>query len=227
MFLRFERTSRSTIGSRKRTGFISFTSFGPSGFRRFPLIPVLKVLLTAVGIAGETVTAMRDGKFQAIGNTQHIAMYTAFCVHGLSEIFVFYRSAVATPLRLEYVSLAMAFFVEGILFQFHLHGRPMMDVHLHTFLYYVVYGCAVFAAVEIKFRSSILVPTVRCSLTFLQGIWFWFIAFVLHSPWPGISNWNQEDHNDNMLVTAMFGFAICFTFVTTTVIAFVAYCWSK
>lgn len=53
---------------------------------------------------GETVTAMRDGKFQIIGNTQHIAMYTAFCVHGLSEIFVFYRSAVATQLRLEYVS---------------------------------------------------------------------------------------------------------------------------
>ena len=35
------------------------------------------------------------------------------------------------PEHLDYLSAAMAFSVQGILFSWHLHGREMIDVQVH------------------------------------------------------------------------------------------------
>ena len=43
-----------------------------------------------------------------------------------------------------------------------------------------------------------------------QGTWFYFIGTILLSPdwYHGLNEWNQEDHEDMMMVTNFFGLTI-------------------
>lgn len=61
----------------------------------------------------------------------------------------------------------------GFLFLYHLHGRTMLDVHVHQLLLYAVFGSAAIAFLEVFHRGNILLEMLRCTLTILQGSWFW------------------------------------------------------
>ena len=65
------------------------------------------------------------------------------------------------------------FVFAGFLFLYHLHGRSMLDVHVHQLLLYAVFGEALVAFLEVFHRGNILLELLRCTFTLLQGSWFW------------------------------------------------------
>ena len=58
---------------------------------------------------------------------QHMTMFAFFLFHCFFEL-AYYYEVEAIPPYLDYLTVALAFLVEGILFLWHLHGRSMMDV---------------------------------------------------------------------------------------------------
>lgn len=155
-------------------------------------------------LSGETVTGFRGGQFVNVGNGQHIIMYGAFGLHGFIELLQICRVPFPADLSLEYVSLALAYGVEGLLFLFHLHGRPHLDVHIHTLLVYVIGLCTVATILEITHRKSLLVAMIRVYGTFLQGVWFLIIALVLYNPNPNAAKWDLDSHEQIMIMTIIF-----------------------
>ena len=84
-----------------------------------------------------------------------MTMFAFFFINGVVDLLVHYRVQ-GMPKGLDYFSGALAFAIEGkngkgcvisplflplffpgILFYWHLSGRPPMDVQLHTFLIYI------------------------------------------------------------------------------------------
>ena len=61
----------------------------------------------------------------------------------------------------------------GFLFLYHLHGRNMLDVHVHQMLLYGVFGLALVVFLEVFHRGNIILELLRSALCFLQGSWFW------------------------------------------------------
>lgn len=49
----------------------------------------------------------------------------------------------------------------------------MLDVLVHQLLLYSVFGSSMVSFLEIFYRGNILLELLRCTLTILQGTWFW------------------------------------------------------
>ncbi|XP_064615521.1 transmembrane protein 45B-like [Liolophura sinensis] len=190
--------------SKGDTRFKSFASFYfPYGkLQRFPLEGLLKVLLTTIALSIEIYTGFNNGKFVAMGNAQHATMFAYFGFNGVIDLLQHFKAPL--PRDTEYVTLAMAFMVEGLLFKFHLHGRSQLDVLVHTLLLYVVYACIISVIVEMKYRHSILSPLARAYFSLIQGTWFWQVGFILYNPSPNAVPWKADDHGELTLVTLLF-----------------------
>ncbi|XP_034439173.1 transmembrane protein 45A [Hippoglossus hippoglossus] len=139
-------------------------------------------------------------------NWQHATMYLFFGLAGIVSLII--HTTEAVPLTLDRLMLAIAFFNEGFLFFYHLHGRSMLDVHVHQLLLYAIFGEALVAFLEVFHRGNIILELVRCSLTVVQGTWFWQIGFVLYS--PSGTEWDMKDHNNMMFITMCFSWHLAF-----------------
>lgn len=149
-------------------------------------------------------------------NWQHSTMYLFFGLAGAMSLIV--HTTDAAPLALDRLMLAIAFFIEGFLFLYHLHGRAMLDVHVHQLLLFCVFGEAMVSFLEVFHRGNMLLELLRASLTILQGSWFWQIGFVLYS--PSGAEWDQKDHNNMMFITMCY----CWHLVFSLLIVSVLYC---
>ncbi|KAE8294456.1 Transmembrane protein 45A DNA polymerase-transactivated protein 4 Dermal papilla-derived protein 7 [Larimichthys crocea] len=149
-------------------------------------------------------------------NWQHATMYLFFGLAGTVSLII--HTTEAAPLALDRLMLAIAFFNEGFLFLYHLHGRSMLDVHVHQLLLYAVFGGALVAFLEVFHRGNILLELLRCTFTLLQGTWFWEIGFVLYPP-SGIE-WDLKDHNNMMFITMCYSWH----FAVAMLIVGVLYC---
>lgn len=133
--------------------------------------------------------------WQDLMNWQHSTMYLFFGLAGIVCLVV--HTTDVAPLALDRLMLAIAFFnqgekhtlpahssdllrckfvlptLPGFLFLYHLHGRTMLDVHVHQLLLYAVFGSAAVAFLEVFHRGNILMEMLRCVFTMLQGSWFW------------------------------------------------------
>ena len=178
------------LREQKKTGIInSNIPFGswrraPSKrLRNIPFEPVLKLLGALVGIIGEVGNihfqlVNEKNEFTRPNRFSHATMYAFFAFSGLIEILNVY-GVVRFSKEAEYTSLALAFAVEGILFAFHLHGRDMFDVRIHTLLYIIIYTTALVVLLEAclpRFRRELFVA--RTVLVLTQGTWFWEIAYT-------------------------------------------------
>ncbi|XP_068449153.1 transmembrane protein 45A [Clinocottus analis] len=138
--------------------------------------------------------------WQQLMNWQHATMYLFFGLAAAAALLV--HTLEAAPLALDRLMLAVAFFNEGFLFFYHLHGRSALDVHVHHLLLFAVFGAALVAFLEVFHRGNAVLELLRCTLTVLQGSWFWQIGFVLYPPrGPG---WDLDDHDNMMFVTMCF-----------------------
>lgn len=134
-----------------------------------------------------------SNRFTMPNRFAHSTMYGFFALSGLFELLNLYKVTHFTR-EAEYVVLAIAFAVEGTLFSFHLHGRDMFDVRIHTLLYIVIYLVAVVILLEActpaRFRRELFMA--RSVLVLTQGTWFWEIAYTLYGPKKWFSNAKKD-----------------------------------
>lgn len=166
---------------------------------------VFKVIFTTVGFIGEIITGFNGGKFVYIGNGQHATMFFFFGFSGVMDVMTHYKAPL--PPGSDSVALVLAFIVEAILFNFHLHGRTDLDVVIHTLLLYVVCATVVCLIVEMAVpKQTVLVKLAPVFFVLLQGSWFWHIGFILYTPLPSPAGkpWQPQSHVDVMLATMLF-----------------------
>ncbi|XP_028392862.1 transmembrane protein 45B-like [Dendronephthya gigantea] len=152
-------------------------------FRSIPFEPGFKLLGCLAGIIAEVGTLRfqlvnAKDEFTRPNRFSHATMYAFFAFSGLVEIFNVYK-VVKFSKEAEYTLLALAFAVEGTLFAFHLHGRDIFDVRIHTLLYIIIYLAALVVLLEAclpRFRRELFVA--RTVLVLTQGTWFWEIAYT-------------------------------------------------
>ncbi|KAJ8246997.1 hypothetical protein GJAV_G00257600 [Gymnothorax javanicus] len=154
-------------------------------------------------------------------NWQHATMYLFFGLAGIVSLAV--HCTAAAPLAMDRLVLGIAFFNEGFLFFYHLHGREMLDVHVHQLLLYAIFGGALSSFIEVFQRGNILLELLRAALSVLQGTWFWQIGFVLYPP-SGLAEWNLKDHNSMMFITICFCWHLAFSLFTVSVVYYIV-CW--
>ena len=127
-------------------------------------------------------------------------MYSAFILGSFIEILRHYR--VDIPAKLEFATGILAFGVEAYLFAYHLHGKDVLEVHLHVLLVYAIVGCAIFCALEWYNENEIIFTYGRIVCTLLQGTWFFQIGFVLYPPTDSPTwKWDPSSHDDFMKIT--------------------------
>ncbi|XP_013419193.1 transmembrane protein 45B [Lingula anatina] len=164
---------------------------------------IVKVVVTGIGIVGEFSYGY-DAKLHYVhaGNAQHITMFAAFGLTGVVDILLFHK--VALPSKCDYMSVVLALVVESILFKFHLHGRTMLNTHVHTLLLYTLYMTIPAVLAEMYFDKHVLAAFARTFLFLLQGTWFFQAAFILFSPLPRALPWKQDSPHEVTLVTLFY-----------------------
>nr|XP_005999566.1 PREDICTED: transmembrane protein 45B-like [Latimeria chalumnae]XP_005999567.1 PREDICTED: transmembrane protein 45B-like [Latimeria chalumnae] len=178
------------------------------GYRRLEITEgIVKAAFALIGMVAEQFVPdgphlklynYEEQQWDHLMNWQHATMYLFYGISGVMDILVHTTSAV--PVAMDRLLLSVAVFVEGFLFYYHVHGRVMLDVHVHQLLLVAIFGAAVCIFLEIFFRGNIALELLRTSLCILQGSWFWQIGFVLYPP-NGRPEWNQMDHNNMMFLT--------------------------
>ncbi|XP_073332884.1 transmembrane protein 45A [Pagrus major] len=157
---------------------------------------------------------LAEKHWEDLMNWQHATMYLFFGLAGTMCLII--HTTEAAPLALDRLMLAIAFFNEGFLFLYHLHGRSMLDVHVHQLLLYAIFGDALVAFLEVFHRGNILLELLRCTLTILQGSWFWQIGFVLYPPHG--PEWDLMDHSNMMFITMCYSWHLAFAMLVVSVL---------
>ncbi|XP_054830267.1 transmembrane protein 45A [Eublepharis macularius] len=203
-----------------------------AGFQRLEFTEgIIKAVFALIGMIAEQFVP--DGphlklynyekkQWDHLMNWQHATMYLFYGISGLVDIVA--HSTNVLPVAMDRMMLSLAVFVEGFLFYYHIHGRVMLDFHVHQLLLVAIFGAAVCIFLEIFFRGIIVLEMLRTSLCILQGSWFWQIGFVLYPP-SGSPEWNQMDHNNMMFLTMCYcwhyAFALLIMAVNYTVVSWV------
>ncbi|XP_029526271.1 transmembrane protein 45B-like [Oncorhynchus nerka] len=182
----------------------------PLFFNRIDLIEgALMIFFAFVGIMAEQFVP--DGphahlynretqSWVKLMNWQHSTMYLFFSIAGVVKVLT--MSPLPVPLGLDRLALSLAFFIEGLLFYFHVHMRPPLDTHIHSMLFVPVFGGAAITLLEVFMRDNIVLELLRTSMTILQGSWFFQIGFVLY-PLNGVQ-WDLQAHDNTMFITMCF-----------------------
>lgn len=150
----------------------------------------------------------------------HATMYLFFGLFATVSLII--HTTEAAPLALDRLMLAIAFFNEGFLFLYHLHGRSMLDVHVHLLLLYAVFGETLVAFLEIFHRGNIILELLRCTLTVVQGTWFWEVGFVLYPPRG--PEWDLKDPNNMMFITMCYSWHLAFAMLIVSVFYCIVSC---
>lgn len=187
--------------------------------RSHPIEPAIRMVAGIVGIVIELTHTSHlineKGQFINLNNYAHAAMYLIFIIWSMVEMFIFYN-VIQLPNCSEHVFAAIALAIEGVLFLFHLGGRPKLDQQLHTFLYVTIFLSAIVLFLEGWMESSLLLLVLRVFLVLLQGTWFIQIAHCLYGtqPWEDIKP-NQEFvaigfswHIIGLLIFVVVGFVV-------------------
>ena len=175
----------------------SWRRFPCTRLRKIPFEPLLKFIGGLIGIVAELSRIHfqlvdKNNKFQSPNKFAHSTMYGFFAFSGFVEILNLYNVTQFSR-EAEYVLFASAFWVEGALFAFHLHGRDMFDVRIHTLLYIVIYLAALVILLEAclpKFRRELFMA--RTILVLTQGTWFLEIAYTIY----GSNKWFEFTEKD-------------------------------
>lgn len=157
-------------------------------------IGVVKIMFTTIGIMielfypGAPMGRLHDpntGSFINPANWQHATMYYFFLVWGVADILSVVASEVV-PQNIEKLFGALALFIEGYLFYFHLHGRSNIDTRVHVLIVMTVWPCAAayFAEFFITNNKTVMhkLQLLHTTLMLGQGFWFWQVAYILYPP---------------------------------------------
>ncbi|XP_063299533.1 transmembrane protein 45A [Pelobates fuscus] len=184
-------------------------SFGSKvGLQRLEIIEgATKAVFALIGMIAEQFVPdgphlklynSEEKQWSHLMNWQHSTMYLFYGISGVVDIIT--HTTKAVPVAIDRMMLSIAVFVEGFLFYYHVHGRAMLDVHVHLLLLVAVFGGALCIFLEVFHRGNIILELFRTSLCILQGSWFWQIGFVLYPPGGG-PEWDQMDHSNMLFIT--------------------------
>lgn len=201
-------TKRAWICHRKSLVFYSSSTYSGLWGRCliWPVEGLLKLAVTSVGIILELLASTdfgRAGKVIYYGDLQHVTMYLFFFLNGAIDVMT-YRRCACVPKGADDISLSLAFAVELLLFNYHLHGRSDVDVRLHVLMLYAVAGCVITTLLAFRWRHSLLAAYARAYSLLLQGTWFVHVGVMLYPPWPSLSSEDADKEELLMLSTMMF-----------------------
>ncbi|XP_041067275.1 transmembrane protein 45A isoform X2 [Carcharodon carcharias] len=195
-----------------------------SGHRRLDIIEgIVKASFALIGMIAEQFVPdgphmklydYEEKHWDHLMNWQHATMYLFYGISGIVDIIVHITPAV--PLALDRLMLAIAVFIEGFLFYYHVHGRAMLDIHVHILLLVAVFGGSISIFLEVFLRGNIVLELLRTSLCILQGSWFWQIGFVLYPP-NGSPEWDQTSHDNMMFITMCYCWHYAFSLLIVAV----------
>ncbi|XP_077994368.1 transmembrane protein 45B-like [Glandiceps talaboti] len=165
------------------------------------------VEMSAMGISPYQHIAMFDdstpGRLFIWGNKWlHITIYTFFMIYGIALIFA--RTCVPGLRDHEKIFIALAYFVEGILFYFHIHERTSLDTIVHYMPVITSALNTIFALAETWKKDDVLFPFISTLFLMVQGTWFWQVAYILYPPNID-AKFDEDNHANVMFVT----FAYC------------------
>lgn len=178
------RARPAQVKFNKRAWFVC-----PGRLAKVPLEPILKVVATLSGMIVELFPQKQyalldeNGEFieRHLNDHSHVAMYSFFTFSGVVDLVMWYR-VLPLPPGTDYLALSLAFWVEGMLFYFHVDGRPQLDLRMHTILYLIIFITAGVLLLAMVWEKNSLLSILQAYLTSLQGTWFIQIAFALHGP---------------------------------------------
>ena len=136
-----------------------------------------------------------DSDAYPVERLQHGTMYAFFVVSGVID---FASMVVRLPKKTPHIFLSLAFGIEGLLFLFHVGGREMLDVRIHTILVCAIGVCCIAAAARMYSGTNLLINSLLCFGLILQGTWFIQAAEVLYG--HNADKWHWTNHHDSMLV---------------------------
>lgn len=203
--LRSSGSSNETLTSRQSTT-VWYPCPGKT-LSKVPLEPIVKVLLGVGGVLGELffdgswTLLDKDGEFIAehINNHSHTAMYCFFGLSGVVDLVMWSSAMPALPPKFDFMIMSACFWIEGLLFYFHLKEQSEISVRLHIILYIVIFvTAAAFLADVFLTQHQSLFALMRAILLGIQGSWFFQIAFVLYGPKP----WKNAQRNVEFLAIA-------------------------
>lgn len=158
-----------------------------------PLEPIIKVLLSFVGILLETFLDYDKGSLVfktysvysdrgSYSKLHHITMYSSFLLAGVVDLAMLF---VRLPKHTSKCFLSLAFLVEGILFLNHVEGKGDLGCFLHHLLTFIIFSCLLFSVLRLLETSNLCYNGgLGVSIT-LQGMWFIQVGVILygHTPW--------------------------------------------
>lgn len=211
---------------------------------RVPIEPVLKIVLSFIGILVEAFLSViedRDGKAHIVGSVyhiyqndghlngldklQHITMYGAFMLSGIIDILTI---LVKFPQQTSPLFLMLAFSVEGVLFYFHTGGRDHINIQIHFILTLVIGICVLFAFLRVMYATSLIINLGLGFSIFLQGSWFIQAAYFLFPPGGNgiiINEMNRHNEGNNEHHAAVMFVACCLTWHVMFIVIGVLVLW--
>ncbi|RUS86171.1 hypothetical protein EGW08_006065 [Elysia chlorotica] len=129
-------------------------------------------------------------------------MYAFFLLSGMIDAMCYLGAPL--PDGIQYCSMALALIVEGLLFSSHVHGREILDIHIHMLPVKVIAATVCVLLLEARYRRHPLLPLSRAFLLMLQGTWFWAISVILYKHGEGHSEWDLNSPASVMMATIYF-----------------------
>ncbi|XP_015844688.2 transmembrane protein 45A-like isoform X2 [Peromyscus maniculatus bairdii] len=177
-------------------------------FRAELLEGIVIIGMASIGIIGLYIALSKihqfsdkESKLTLILHWHHLSMYVFFAILGGTKILCFIISSL--PVSLVKLTLSSAFFVEAFIFYNHTHGRSVVDTFGHQLLSFDVFLAGLVAFIEFLTKNNVVLELLRSSLTMLQGMWFYQMAFVLY-PKNRDHAWDLSDHSNIMFLTICF-----------------------
>ena len=196
-------SSRATNRGSKASVQPVWYTVGGGRLSKIPVEPILKVVFAIMGVIAELLISREMALFDENGefiskhldNYAHSLMYGFFGLSGVVDLVIWYP-LLQLPPKFDYFVMSLAFWFEGFLFFFHLHGRDELNVRLHTILYIVVFvTAAIFLLAVISDQFINHMVFLKAYLLSLQGSWFFQAGFVLFGPNP----WKNSPSNVEFL----------------------------
>lgn len=164
---------------------------------KIPLESLGKIALSFCGILVETLFNWKDGVVldpiklnsdEDFSRMQHTTMYSFFLLSGIVDMCIY---CVRIPKNSTKLFLALAFFIEGMLFYFHTEHRDKLNQRAHLVLTLSIFGCTICAAARMYISDSLLLNAGLGFFITLQGTWFYQVAVVLYGKHK--DNWAKDE----------------------------------
>lgn len=190
------QTRKTTYTDYKREAKLGRVSYIPQPFcSKVPLEPLIKILLSCIGILCEAFADIRDGHFvwnvinistgplQSVSRLHHLTMYGAFLLSGLVDVI---GLIVRIPRNMSKLFLSLALFIEGLLFWYHTHDKEHLSVALHSLLIIVIFIALFLSLVRVLQPCNVIINSLLGTMLLTQGTWFIHVGSILyghHSHW--------------------------------------------